>query len=488
MPHVKTIPQLKAAVMATNGNQKVPYEKWQQIKASNPQIVNSKKRKRYRKYKRGYRANKRFAGGGGSRPIVMQPNIVGYGGYFADAGSALGAWGGRALGGMADTVFGLGDYNVKANSLWNQDSILTGLGPPKVVNTHKGEAVIINHREYLQELTSGAFVPSTTSTAFKLESFNLNPGNSTLFPWLAQIAANFQEYEIRGMLVELKTEAADFSATFNIGSMFMSADYNVLADDPVNKREVENMEYSSSCKPSNSLIMPIECHPALDSNTHLYIAVNGDYKGGDKRLYDLCRIHIGTEGLPAQNVKIAEIWVTFEVALFKPKLADIPPVAVGAHFTLAHCDSDSVFNGAVRQPQTVETSGIRVPNESTLVLPGDVGVVWLVVADWKVPYPEEVGILSPGFNAPVLIDCEIINHMWASEDGIDGYPYGVSGVGHFDNDPAYDFLGWAFNTCIRVTGPTPSMVLTGVDEWPTDGDPGAYGDLYVTRLPEGLVS
>lgn len=470
---IKNRTQLKEWVMIKTGGEGLPPEAWKALLAAHPSI--KAKRKTTRKRKRTTRSrnysNKRMAYGSGTRPIVMQPNIVGYGSYGLNSGG----------------VFGLGEYNVRHNSLWNEDTILTGLGPPKVVNTHKGEAVIINHREYIGELVSGVFPnPMTPSTSFKLESYQLNPGNPILFPWLASIAAQFQEYEIRGMLVELKTEAADFSSTFAIGSTFMSADYNVLAADPTNKREVENMEYSSSTKPSNSLIMPIECHPSLDAQTHLYIAVNSDYNGGDRRLYDLCKIHIGTEGIPVENAKLAEIWITYEVALFKPKLSDAVPVIEGAHFTLSDCREDAVFNGATRQPQLYESTDIRVPSSLSLALPS-ASASWLITASWLVQFTESGnGEIQRMIFAPS--DCEIIENTWAGPAGIDGDNRADPGAVFYEALTGSEVVRWGFNICVRVTGEAPTLTCLSLD-WPSQAsnDP-IYGDLYVTRLPTGLVS
>lgn len=219
----------------------------------------------------------------------------------------------KSAGALGPKLAGLGEYTIRSNTLMK--ALDMGMDPPRVNNTNKGEATIVKHREYVQDITSGTGNPS----AFKRDDFSVNPGNSTLFPWLSSIAINYQEYEIRGMIVEIKTLSTDFSTSFSLGSVFASADYNVLGPDPANKQQIENMEYASSAKPSCSIILPIECDPRNDSNTHLYVAKNNDYQGGDRRLFDLCKIYIGSQGLPAATGStIAELWISYEVALFKP--------------------------------------------------------------------------------------------------------------------------------------------------------------------------
>lgn len=214
------------------------------------------------------------------------------------------------------SVKGYGEYKVRQNSIMHLLDL--GTSPPRVLNTTKGEAVVISHREYLGDLTSGGISFGGNATDFTLTTYPCNPGNSQLFAFLGSIAHKFQEYEIRGMLVELKTLSSDYAANLSLGSMFAAADYNSLATPPVSKLQLENMEYASSCKPSTSLIMPIECEPRNNSNQHLYVADDLDYEGGDKRLFDLCNIFIGSQGIPTAYTPIAEIWITYEVALFKP--------------------------------------------------------------------------------------------------------------------------------------------------------------------------
>lgn len=253
--------------------------------------------------------------GGGYGTIVTYPNVVGKGRYYIGGGFGYNrkeGWHGAARAYLTDEVSGLGAYNIRKNSLVN--ALDMGMSPPFVRNSNQGEAFILNHREYIGDLLSGSGSP----TAFTLQEFSLNPGNSTLLPFLAAIARNFQEYEIRGMLFELKTLSTDFSTSFSLGSMFMAADYNVLGPAPTTKQMLENMEYASSSKPSQSMIMPIECDPRNNVDTHLYIAIDEQYNGGDRRLYDMAKVYIGSQGLPAQAAPIAEIWVTYEVALFKP--------------------------------------------------------------------------------------------------------------------------------------------------------------------------
>nr|QKV51102.1 putative capsid protein [Crucivirus sp.] len=269
------------------------------------------KRRRYNSGRRPYQTR--------GRGVVMTPygTLTGLGTYNT-WGRDMGAAVGGHLGGMAQNAFrnltGLGEYKVKMNTLWD------GTDPPQVVNTFGEDATIIRHREYLGDLRSGKFPVGGSVTDFVIGQWTIQPGNPALFPWLSTIADNYQEYEMRGMIIELKTLTSDFSDKSVLGSFFMGTQYNVLEPAPASKRQLENLQYSTSSKPSESMIHAIECAPNLNAQTHLYVAQDGVVKTGDSRLYDLGNIFIGSQGIPVEDAPIAEIWCSYEVALFKPQL------------------------------------------------------------------------------------------------------------------------------------------------------------------------
>jgi hypothetical protein len=171
-------------------------------------------------------------------------------------------------------------------------------------------------------LYSGDFDVSGVTTGFKIQSFSLNPANINLFPILNRIALNYQEYNMKGMWVIFKSLASNTSTALALGSVFMSADYNVLATLPTSKLQIENMDFSGSSKTSNSFGMPIECARFRDTLNHLYVNANSSVTGGDPRMSDLCLIHIASEGAPAENTIIGEIHVAYDVELFKTRLPD----------------------------------------------------------------------------------------------------------------------------------------------------------------------
>jgi hypothetical protein len=66
------------------------------------------------------------------------------------------------------------------------------------------------------------------STAFTNTSFNINPSNALLFPWLSNIAANFSEYRFKNLRFCFNSTSANALNSTNtaLGQVIMTTNYN----------------------------------------------------------------------------------------------------------------------------------------------------------------------------------------------------------------------------------------------------------------------
>lgn len=215
---------------------------------------------------------------------------------------------GMHAGNALSKFFGFGAYSVKQNVLI-QD-------PVPVVNKTTSGGCTIRHREYIGDIITGA------AGTFNLQSFAINPAQEKTFPWLSQIAANYEQYRIEGMLFEFRSMSADALNSTNtaLGQVIMATDYNAANPPFQQKSEMENYEFGQSSRPSESQIHPIECARSQTTITELYTRVNALQPNQDIRLYDLGNFQIATNGFQASNVNIGELWVTYQVCFFKSKM------------------------------------------------------------------------------------------------------------------------------------------------------------------------
>jgi hypothetical protein len=215
---------------------------------------------------------------------------------------------GKTAGNALSHFFGLGAYSVKQNTLL-QD-------PLPVINKAHREGVTISHREYICDIITGA------ANTFNLQAFPVNPGQESTFPWLSQVAANYTQYRLDGMLFEYRSMSADALNSTNtaLGQVIMATQYDAALPNFSQKSEMENYFCGQSCRPSESAIHPIECARNQSTLENLYTRVGSVPTGDDIRFYDMGTFQIATNGFQGANVNVGELWVTYQVTLFKEQM------------------------------------------------------------------------------------------------------------------------------------------------------------------------
>jgi len=241
-------------------------------------------------------------------------------------GGPVGGWAGEKLGNWLGKITGMGAYHISNNSL------LQGTVPS--FGTDPG-SVIVSHREFVGDVKS--------SILFSNIQYPLNPGMGTLFPWLSNMANMYEEYEMLGMLVEFKSTSADALNSTNtaLGTMILATDYDCSDPGFTTKQQMEAYQYSTSCKPSESMLHPIECSRKQTVLSRLYVRSNVVPTGFDQRFYDLGVINLAAVGSQAVAT-VGELWVTYHVKFLKPKL----PTPSGQNLIATHIIDSATTTGA----------------------------------------------------------------------------------------------------------------------------------------------
>lgn len=241
-------------------------------------------------------------------------------GTFSFAGQALGGPVGALAGQLLSKITGMGNYssnmqNIQHNALFKKHAQGNAVQIPQFRPGKHG--VQVNHCEYIGDIVCGTGTPSV----FTVNNYAVNPGLASTFPWLSQIASNFETYRFHGLVFEAKSLCTDNTATFaGLGSVIMCADYNAAAPNFINKFQMENYDGAVSAKPSQSLLFGLECDPRDLPENHLYIRANAVPSGQDQKTYDLAEFQIATVGMPVASQQICELWVSYSVDLMQPKL------------------------------------------------------------------------------------------------------------------------------------------------------------------------
>lgn len=354
----------------------------------------------------------------GNRPITIGNKLVGFGDYSEAKGRKLydkrkakkrsggGGWWktlksvgetvGPLLGKAAMTALsGFGDYTVDTNTVAAAatDGKLGGQ-IPIVENSHCTN--IIRHKEYLGPVM-GNTVPFAIS-----DEFPINPGLIKTFPWLANIANCYTRYRLRGAVVCYEPLASDYTTAGSLGFVALATQYNPLDPDFTNKIDMLNHEFSTECKPSKSMVHPIECAKSQMAISEYFLRSEDPPANADLRFYDLGKITVATGGNPV-TTQIGDLWITYEVELYQPRLSETARGAIESlYFSGSNPDQThllgtqtSLYNAF---PGSSLTSGISSSNN--FYFPDNsVGkyylVSWALTTSGAVAIVANMNVMSP---------------------------------------------------------------------------------------------
>lgn len=380
-------------------------------------------------------------------PLAPISNMIG------DAGG----WIGDKLG----TLFGLGAYEVRKNSL----TIPMGVDPPSM-HTRSGDTIIA-HREYITDI-----VTSATPGAFNLQSFAINPGLNSTFPWLSEIASSYEEYEMLGCVFEFKTTSSDALNSTNtaLGYVMQATNYNAAAPVFANKLSMLNTQYSTDCKPSQSCLHPIECDPHYNPMMSQYVRSGAVPIGQDQKTYDLGLYQIATGGMQAASVVIGELWVTYQIALRKPIYG--PQLGSGIlsdHFRCASVSSAAVLGTSATIQSGSSINGAVLPMSYTFpasISTGSYLFVWTAICS-----AAAVAIPSPTIQNGGLLQ------LW--NNGTD--TFGYAPIGGVAGMTRYMVSGVV---AVNAPGGAQCKILFSVG---TIGSAGV-GDFFITQINNTIIS
>jgi hypothetical protein len=371
--------------------------------------------------------------------------------YFGTPGEIAG----QAAGKLLATITGRGAYQIRRNTLMSNQ--------PAVFKSKHGR---IQHREFLADITG--------STAFNISAaYPINPGMNQTFPWLAAIAANYEEYELLGLVFEFRSTSgsAISSSSAALGTVIMATDYDVLDAAFVNKAEMESYQYAVSTVPFKNIMHPVECAPRKNVLERLYTRT-GAIAPGDLRFHDVGNFFIATSGMQSAY-QVGELWVSYDVQLYKPRIDPNNPIGDLNYYS--HINEGAAGTATAAHPlgttggvlsSRSDLPGVFVSTTApttTIILsmPGN----YLINAQWYTSAGNigAAATFSPGTNithGPRLFG--------------DGASYSNSAD---DANSALNALTYTV-TAFGLTDATNGVVITGLTSMTA-----ADADLFVTQLP-----
>lgn len=186
-------------------------------------------------------------------------------------------------------------------------------------STSDMQEITYSNKEYVRDI----YAP-LSGNVFEVQSWNLNPGLVSAFPWLSQIAINFEEYEFMQLIFTYKSTVADFaSASGQVGQIAIATQYNPNAYDFADKEEMMLYQGGMSAKTTESIIHGIECDPSkLAGAPQKYVRGGTIPPTEDLKNYDLGKTSLAVLNVPSTYAgqQLGELWVSYTIRLRKPKL------------------------------------------------------------------------------------------------------------------------------------------------------------------------
>lgn len=435
------------------------------------------------------------------------------------AGKGLG-W----LGGKIGGLLGMGKY-MRANSFLKK--VPMGTGVPYMHSASGDRGLRVRRREMMTELKMpinppapntygdltvfggwGAITPSPLpdpGPKWNPEGV-IHPTNRKMFPWLTNIAAQFQEWKLLGCGFFVKTYIPN-SVISAVGSnnglpqIYMGVKFNTNL---VNQRtpiftsfaDMLNTQYTSVGKGSEDLMLLIECDPRQNPQEVYFIDQSFLGLEGDRRFLDHAIIQIGVSNpnlLPTagDQFNFGQLFCFYDIALMKPLITaggvvDPPSTYIfdgdsTAIFSTPDADDNSEPAFLVTPAFMKMSFGSRIIrfNED---YPGR-------VYDITVTYQNTVAG-GVAFNPATLIPtaCSFVKMFFDPRHVVGAADTHVAHVSYPRNGQAAGNLRVVQRFCVQTNGPDASIEFdTDHAGWPGGSDPPIVTVTAVVLPPVGTA-
>jgi len=178
-----------------------------------------------------------------------------------------------------------------------------------VTRNLKNGTIIVSHTEMIGVLVTGT--PASNITPYTTKTFRINPGVSSLFPWLSTLAVNYDKYRFRKLQVALIPLV---STAFN-GRVGIGYDPDSTDAVPANRSEFFALAQHAENAPW------LECATSVPCDNQLRFT--GTHSVTDSKLIDLGQIIAFSDQISstAAAIAVADIVVSYDVELHMPQQA-----------------------------------------------------------------------------------------------------------------------------------------------------------------------
>jgi len=181
----------------------------------------------------------------------------------------------------------------------------------------------IRHRELVRVIDG--------SVAFNNVSIPVQPGISSTFPWLANLAANWENYRFNRIAFRFVSR----SSTSFRGSVVMAPDYDASDLPPTSYQEMSSFQNAISDAPWKDILCILNPRSTSLVGNSRYVRLGNLGSNEDIKLYDVANFNIATVGQADASV-VGELWAEYDIMLQIPQLqtqSNPTNISAGQYFT-----------------------------------------------------------------------------------------------------------------------------------------------------------
>jgi len=177
--------------------------------------------------------------------------------------------------------------------------------PKPVIKTLSNGNIRVRHSEYIGEVFG--------SVTFNANTYVVQPGFVSTFPWLSLMAPLYESYKMHNCAFKFLTE----KSTATNGTVIMAVDYDVQDAVPLNKTSL--LSYANATRTQPWADAVYNCNPSdMNKFPERYVRTAA-VAASDLKTFDVGNLFVATQGCADTSV-LGELHVSYDIEFKTPQL------------------------------------------------------------------------------------------------------------------------------------------------------------------------
>jgi hypothetical protein len=156
--------------------------------------------------------------------------------------------------------------------------------------------------------------------------FPINPGLNGSFPWLSNIAQNWESYKFHKLRYCYYTR----TGSTTVGSVILAPDYDATDGPPINEQVIASYEDAVEDAPWKDLVCTLKERSMFSIGPKKFVR-SADVGFNDLKLYDAGNLYIATVDSTAAAAW-GKLWVEYDITFFTPQIAPVGTLLDDSNF------------------------------------------------------------------------------------------------------------------------------------------------------------